>query len=44
MDFLTGMPPEPKPGSKKAVTHKSMSESQWVSHLAPLSHSSSLTH
>ncbi|KAK3903380.1 mitochondrial alternative oxidase [Staphylotrichum tortipilum] len=30
MDFLTGMPPEPKPGSKKKVTHKAMSESQWL--------------
>ncbi len=37
MDFLTGMPPEPKPGSKKKVTHKAMSESQWVSQVTLIS-------
>ncbi len=32
MDFLTGMPPEPKPGSKNhsKAASQSMTESQWV--------------
>jgi hypothetical protein len=34
MDFLTGMPPEPKAGSTSqdhnATKYKSMTESQWV--------------
>jgi hypothetical protein len=40
MDFLTGMPPEPKAGGKSqdhnATKYKSMTESQWVSHPSPI--------